>query len=164
MKLWKLWNYETMKKWNCEFMKLWNNETLELWNYENYDTVTLRNFEKHETENFENYETVKLWNIRIMDCQTTFFDVLSKMKKNRKMSPNGTVTRQSSEVTRPSADCQAHICMYIIMNKREKERERKTRRRKYLRYASYRHRHVVPSAVLSAGVDASPLKLALAGV
>ena len=31
-----------------------------------------------------------------------------------------TVTRQWSEVTRPSADCQAHICM----NKRERERER----------------------------------------
>ena len=56
-----------------------------------------------------------------------------------------TVTRQWSEVTRPSADCQAHICM----NKRERERERE---RDYLRYTSYGHRHVVPLAVSSAGV------------
>ena len=54
-----------------------------------------------------------------------------------------TVTRQWSEVTRPSADYQAHICM----NKREREGERD-----YLRYTSYGHRHVVPLAVSSAGV------------
>ena len=34
-----------------------------------------------------------------------------------------TVTRQWSEVTRLSADCQAHICMYIIINERERGRE-----------------------------------------
>ena len=33
------------------------------------------------------------------------------------------VTRQWSVVTRLSADCQAHICMYIIINERERERE-----------------------------------------
>ena len=70
-----------------------------------------------------------------------------------------TVTRLWSEVTRLSADCQAHTCMYIIITERERKRDRE-----YLRYASCRHRHVVPLAVLSAGVDASPLKLALAGV
>ena len=38
-----------------------------------------------------------------------------------------TVTRQWSEVTRLSADCQAHICIYIIINERERERgERET--------------------------------------
>ena len=34
------------------------------------------------------------------------------------------VTRQWSVVTRLSADCQAHICMYIIINESERERER----------------------------------------
>ena len=34
------------------------------------------------------------------------------------------VTRQWSVVTRLSADCQAHICMYIIINERERDRER----------------------------------------
>ena len=34
------------------------------------------------------------------------------------------VTRQWSVVTRLSADCQAHMCMYIIINERERERER----------------------------------------
>ena len=34
------------------------------------------------------------------------------------------VTRQWSVVTRLSADCQAHICMYIIINERERARER----------------------------------------
>ena len=33
-------------------------------------------------------------------------------------------TRQWSVVTRLSADCQAHICMYIIINERERETER----------------------------------------
>ena len=44
------------------------------------------------------------------DRSVTFFKKIS----------NWTVTRQWSEVTRPSADCQAHICM----NKRERERGR----------------------------------------
>ena len=41
------------------------------------------------------------------------------------------VTRQWSVVTRLSADCQAHICMYIIINERERQREseRETRER-----------------------------------
>ena len=34
------------------------------------------------------------------------------------------VTRQWSVVTRLSADCQAHICMYIIINERERARKR----------------------------------------
>ena len=34
------------------------------------------------------------------------------------------VTRQWSVVTRLSVDCQAHICMYIIINESERERER----------------------------------------
>ena len=34
------------------------------------------------------------------------------------------VTRQWSVVTRMSADCQPHICMYIIIIERERERER----------------------------------------
>ena len=34
------------------------------------------------------------------------------------------VTRQWSVVTRLSADCQAHICMYIIINESERERDR----------------------------------------
>ena len=34
------------------------------------------------------------------------------------------VTRQWSVVTRLSADCQAHICMYIIINERERDSER----------------------------------------
>ena len=38
------------------------------------------------------------------------------------------VTRQWSVVTRLSADCQAHICMYIIINERERERERERAR------------------------------------
>ena len=38
-----------------------------------------------------------------------------------------TVTRQWSEVTRLSADCQAHICMYIIINERERERGERDR-------------------------------------
>ena len=38
------------------------------------------------------------------------------------------VTRQWSVVTRLSADCQAHICMYIIINEREIERERERER------------------------------------
>ena len=33
------------------------------------------------------------------------------------------VTRQWSVVTRLSADCQVHICMYIIINERESERD-----------------------------------------
>ena len=40
------------------------------------------------------------------------------------------VTRQCSVVTRLSADCQAHICMYIIINERESERERAREREK----------------------------------
>ena len=42
-----------------------------------------------------------------------------------------TVTRQWSEVTRLSADCQAHICMYIIINEREREGERRERETEY---------------------------------
>ena len=38
------------------------------------------------------------------------------------------VTRQWSVVTRLSADCQAHICMYIIINEREIERQRERKR------------------------------------
>ena len=34
------------------------------------------------------------------------------------------VTRQWSVVTRLSADCQAHMCMYIIINERERDSER----------------------------------------
>ena len=119
----KLWIYETMKHWNSGIMELWKlwyrdiKKLCEAWNW-----------------NFENYETVKLWNLRIMDCQTIFFDVISNMKKIWKMSPNGTFTRQSSEMTRPSTDYQAHICMYIIMNKREKEKERKTEKVSPLRF------------------------------
>ena len=37
------------------------------------------------------------------------------------------VTRQWSVVTRLSADCQAHICMYIIINERERGREERER-------------------------------------
>ena len=40
------------------------------------------------------------------------------------------VTRQWSVVTRLSADCQAHICMYIIINERERERESEREREK----------------------------------
>ena len=60
-----------------------------------------------------------------------------------------TVTRQWSEVTRPSADCQAHICM----NKRERERISVTLH--------------TGTAMLCRWLfhqPASPLKLALAGV
>ena len=38
------------------------------------------------------------------------------------------VTRQWSVVTRLSADCQAHICMYIIINESERERDRERER------------------------------------
>ena len=42
------------------------------------------------------------------------------------------VTRQWSVVTRLSADCQAHICMYIIINERERERPNTKIRQKKL--------------------------------
>ena len=45
---------------------------------------------------------------------------LSVFHGNLPLEICGTVTRQCSKVTRPSADCQAHICM----NKRVRERER----------------------------------------
>ena len=49
----------------------------------------------------------------------TFQAIIKVFEKSR-----WTVTRQWSEVTRLSADCQAHICMYIIINETERERDR----------------------------------------
>ena len=90
-----------------------------------------------------------------------------------------TVTRQWSEVTRPSADCQTtffgRFKQFEIFLKKVTERsrdsgrrsrdrrltvkhiyawirEREREREDYLRYTSYGHRHVVPLAVSSAGV------------
>ena len=40
------------------------------------------------------------------------------------------VTRQWSVVTRLSADCQAHICLYIIFNESERERETERERQR----------------------------------
>ena len=74
------------------------------------------------------------------------FWTFQAMRRNFENS-RATVTQQWSEVTRPSADCQTHICM----NKREREGEREGER-EYLRYTSYGHRHVVLLAVSSAGV------------
>ena len=44
------------------------------------------------------------------------------------MKTHRRVTRQWSVVTRLSADCQAHICMYIVINERERARESEIKR------------------------------------
>ena len=50
------------------------------------------------------------------------------------------VTRQWSVVMRLSADCQAHICMYIIINEREREREKERERERERQRESERER------------------------
>ena len=55
----------------------------------------------------------------IFPCVDPLAPTLSVFHGNLPQEICGTVTRQCSKVTRPSADCQAHICM----NKRVRERE-----------------------------------------
>ena len=78
------------------------------------------------------------------------------------------VTRQWSVVTRLSADCQAHICMYIIINERERdserararERERKREReRERERETEYKNQAKKITPTIFPFVDSGPISL-----
>ena len=74
------------------------------------------------------------------------------------------VTRQWSVVTRLSADCQAHICMYIIIYERERQRERerkgeRVRERERERETEYKNQAEKITPTIFPFVDSGPISL-----
>ena len=81
------------------------------------------NLGKFWKKSLNGHETVVGGHATIGRLSNNVFSTFQAIRKKFEKS-HWRVTRQWSVVTRLSADCQAHICMHIIINERERERER----------------------------------------